>query len=280
MTSSPATPSQSGVDENLRKALAAHSRPSQPNPLYASRTFVWRAMIGFKHAPEQVGEAIVMPFMFVLMFTYLFGGAIAGSTGEYLHYFLPGILVMTVLIMTVNTGAALNSEIAKGVFDRFRTLPFWQPATIVGALVGDAVRYTFAIVMTIGLGMVLGFRPDGGVGGALLALVILLVFAFSVGWIFTTLGMVVRKPESISNTSMMLLFPLSFISNIFTKPETMPGWLEAVARVNPVSHAATAVRGLLHGTATASQIGLVLLVSALLTAIFAPLTMYLYRRKQ
>ncbi|WP_409495919.1 ABC transporter permease [Amycolatopsis sp. cmx-11-12] len=266
-------------DTKLRGALAAHDRPSRPNPLYASLTFAWRAMLGFKHAPEQLSEAVVMPFMFVLMFTYLFGGAIANSSGEYLHYFLPGILVMTVLIMTVNTGAALNAEMAKGIFDRFRTLPFWQPAPIVGALIGDIVRYTFAIVLTVGLGLLLGFRPGGGFAGVVLAILVLLVFAFSVGWIFTTLGMLVRKPESITNTSMMLLFPLSFISNIFTMPETMPSWMAAIVRVNPVSHAATAVRGLMHGTATAGQIVLVLIISAALVVVFGSLTMLLYRRK-
>lgn len=266
-------------DTKLRGALAAHDRPSRPNPLYASLTFAWRAMLNFKHAPEQLSEAVVMPFMFVLMFTYLFGGAIANSSGEYLHYFLPGILVMTVLIMTVNTGAALNAEMAKGIFDRFRTLPFWQPAPIVGALIGDIVRYTFAIVLTVGLGLLLGFRPGGGFTGVVLAILVLLVFAFSVGWIFTTLGMLVRKPESITNTSMMLLFPLSFISNIFTMPETMPSWMAAIVRVNPVSHAATAVRGLMHGTATAGQIVLVLIISAALVVVFGSLTMLLYRRK-
>jgi ABC-2 type transport system permease protein len=274
------TSHRTAIDERVRGALASGTRPARASALSASLTHSWRVLIGFRHAPEQLFESIVMPFMFLLMFTYLFGGAIAGSSGNYLRYFLPGILVMTVLLMTVNAGTALNAEIAKGIFDRYRTLPYWQPATIVGALVGDFVRYTFAILTSVVLGLVLGFRPAGGVTGVVLALLMLLVIAFSVGWVFTTLGLVVRTADSLLQTGMIVLFPLCFISNIFTFPETMPGWMEAVVDVNPVSHAATAVRGLLHGDATGAQVGWVLVGCAVLTLVFAPLTMRLYRNKR
>jgi ABC-2 type transport system permease protein len=273
------TPAVTPAGPVRRSVLVARGRPPRPNPLAALLTFAWRAVLGIKHAPEQLGDAIVMPFMLVLMFTYLFGGAIAGSAGGYLHYVLPGILVMTVMLLTVNTGALLNRELALGIFDRFRTLPFWQPATIVGALAADSARYTFAVAMTVGLGLALGFRPEGGALGVLFAWLLLLLFGFGVSWIFTTLAMVVRKPESISQQSMILLFPLAFISDIFIRPETMPGWIQVIVRINPVSHVATAVRGLLYGTLTAGELGLTLLIIAVIVAIFAPLTMVLYRRK-
>jgi ABC-2 type transport system permease protein len=218
--------------------------------------------------------------MFTLIFTYLFGGALAGSTNEHLHYLLPGILVQTVVFITIYTGLGLNTDITKGVFDRFRSLPIWRPAALVGALLGDAARYTMASTMVIVLGLVLGFRPDGGVLGMLLSVALLLVFSFGLSWIWTALGLVLRTPNSVMGVSMMALFPLTFASNIFVDPRTMPSWLEAIVDSNPITHLATAVRGLMHGTATAGQIGWVLLTSGVLVAVFGPLTMYLYSNKK
>jgi ABC-2 type transport system permease protein len=232
-----------------------------------------------KHVPEQLFDVTAFPIMFTLIFTYLFGGALAGSTGEYLHYLLPGILVQTVVFITIYTGFGLNTDIAKGVFDRFRSLPIWRPAALVGALLGDAARYAMASTMVVVLGLVLGFRPDGGILGVLLSVALLLVFSFGLSWIWTALGLVLRTPNSVMGVSMMVLFPLTFASNIFVDPRTMPPWLETIVGANPITHLATAVRGLMHGTASAGQIGWVLLTSGLLVGVFAPLTMYLYRNK-
>jgi ABC-2 type transport system permease protein len=224
-------------------------------------------------------DVTAFPIMFTLMFTYLFGGALAGSTGEYLQFLLPGILVQTVVFITIYTGFTLNGDISKGVFDRFRSLPIWRPAALVGALLGDAARYTMASTMVIVLGLLLGFRPDGGVPGVLLSVALLLVFSFGLSWIWTALGLVLRTPNSVMGVSMMVLFPLTFASNIFVDPRTMPSWLEVMVGANPITHLATAVRRLMHGTATTGQIGWVLLTSGVLVAVFAPLTMYLYRNK-
>jgi ABC-2 type transport system permease protein len=213
------------------------------------------------------------PIMFTLMFTYLFGGALAGSTGEYL---LPGILVQTVVFITMYTGMGLNTDISKGAFDRFRSLPIWRPATLVGALLGDAARYAMASAMVI----VLGFRPAGGAAGVLLSVALVLVFSFGLSWIWTALGLILRTPNSVMMASFLILFPLTFASNIFVDPETMPSWLQAIVGANPITHLVTAVRGLMHGTVTAGAIGWVLLASGTLVAAFAPLTMYLYRNKK
>ncbi|MFC7330949.1 ABC transporter permease [Marinactinospora rubrisoli] len=279
MTTTPIPGPGPAGEEALRRALGARTRPPRPGPLSASLTHSWRTLTKFRSSPAQLIDIVLMPIVFLLMFTYLFGGAFAGSTSDYLQFFLPGILVMTVVLMTVYTGTALNTDITKGVFDRFRTLPFWQPATIVGNLLGDLVRYTIALTITTGLGLLLGFRPAGGLTGVLLTMLLLICFAFSVGWIFAALGVVVRSPESVSGTSMIVMFPLIFTSNVFVDTATMPGWMQAIVSVNPVSHAATAARGLMHGTATPGQLGLVLLTSAALIVVFAPLTMYLYRNK-
>ncbi|HSK99567.1 MAG TPA: ABC transporter permease [Rubrobacteraceae bacterium] len=267
-------------EETLRRALSDRTRPPRAGALSASLTFGWRALLKIKHVPEQLFDVTAFPIMFTLIFTYLFGGALAGSTGEYLHYLLPGILVQTVVFITIYTGFGLNTDITKGVFDRFRSLPIWRPATLVGALLGDAARYAMASTMVIALGLVLGFRPDGGVLGVLLSVGLLLVFSFALSWIWTTLGLVLRTPNSVMAVSMMMLFPLTFASNIFVDPRTMPSWLEAIVGVNPVTHLATAVRGLMHGTVTVGQIVWVLVISGMLIAVFAPLTMFLYRNKE
>jgi ABC-2 type transport system permease protein len=276
----PTTSAQPVREETLHSVLSARTRPQRPNALSASLTFGWRALLKIKHVPEQLFDVTAFPIMFTLIFTYLFGGALAGSTGEYLHYLLPGILVQTVVFITIYTGFGLNTDITKGVFDRFRSLPIWRPAALVGALLGDAARYTMASTMVIGLGLLLGFRADGGVLGVLLSVALLLVFSFGLSWIWTALGLVLRTPNSVMGVSMMVLFPLTFASNIFVDPRTMPPWLEAIVGANPITHLATAVRGLMHGTATAGQIGWVLLTSGVLVAVFAPLTMYLYRNKK
>jgi ABC-2 type transport system permease protein len=228
--------------------------------------------------PEQLFDVTAFPIMFTLMFTYLFGGALAGSTTEYIQFLLPGILVQTVVFITIYTGMGLNTDITKGVFDRFRSMPVWRPATLVGMLLGDVVRYSIASTIVIVLGLLLGFRPAGGVIGILSSVVLLLAFAFGLTWIWTVLGLVLRTPESVMGTSMMILFPLTFASNIFVNPETMPSWLQAFVDVNPVSHVVTAVRGLMSGVAL-GQIGLVLLIAAGIVVVFGTVTMRLYNTK-
>jgi len=262
----------------VQKALASTPRPPRASPMAAVMTFGWRGMLKVKHVPEQLLDVTITPVMFVLMFTYLFGGAIAGSTGAYLDYILPGILVMSVLFTTVYSGIALNTDLTKGVVDRFRSLPSWRPAPLFGALVGDSVRYVIAGTVIIVLGVVLGYRPSAGVPGAVAALALVVVFAFGLSWVFTTLGLVLRSPNAVMNAGFMAIFPLTFLSNVFVEPETLPSALEAFVNANPISILATASRGLMEGDADAGDIAIVLGVAALLTAVFAPLTTRLYHR--
>ena len=263
----------------LRKALASTPRPARASALSTALTFGWRGMLKVKHVPEQLLDVTITPVMFVLMFTYLFGGAIAGSTGAYLDYILPGVLVMSVLFTTVYSGVALNTDVTKGVVDRFRSLPIWRPAPLVGALLGDCVRYLIAGVVIIVLGLALGFRPGAGVGGVAAALALVIVFAVGLSWFFTTLGLLLRSPNAVMNAGFMGIFPLTFLSNVFVDPKTLPAALEAFVGVNPISILATASRGLMEGNAHAGDILVVLATAAALTAVFAPLTMLLYRRR-
>ena len=265
--------------DSILAALASGDRPKRPGALSVSLTHGWRALLKIKHVPEQLFDVTIFPIMMTLMFTYLFGGALAGSTREYLYDFLPGILAQSVIFITMYTGVGLNIDHEKGVFDRFRSLPIWHPSAIVGPLLGDAVRYTIASTVILVLGLILGFRPDGGVVGVVGGVLLLLVFAFSLSWIWTMFGLVLRTEKSVMGVSMMLLFPLTFASNIFVDPSTMPGWLEAFVKVNPITWLVTSVRGLMHGDAQGGDVLKTLLACAVLVAIFAPLTMRAYRKK-
>jgi ABC-2 type transport system permease protein len=265
------------LDHTLRDALSTRPRPPRANPLSASLTFAWRALLKIKHVPEQLTDAIMIPILFTVMFTYLFGGAMAGSTREYLQFLLPGTMVFAVLLITVYAGVNLKTDITKGVIDRFRSMPIWRPALIVGGLISDVARNLLAAGLVVALGLIMGFRPDGGVIGVLLAIALVLAFAFGLSWVWATLGLVLRTPSAISAVSFLVQFPLTFASNVFVDPRTMPGWLRTFVEVNPVSQLVDAVRGLMQGTAQASQIGGVLIASGLLVATFGPLTMRLYR---
>ncbi|HEX5984063.1 MAG TPA: ABC transporter permease [Solirubrobacterales bacterium] len=276
---SPERPAEAIEAQAVQRALTSAPRPPRAGALAATLAFGWRGMLKVKHVPEQLLDVTITPVMFVLMFTYLFGGAIAGSTGEYLDYILPGILVMSVLFTTVYSGISINTDLTKGVVHRFRSLPIWRPAPLVGALLGDTVRYFLAGLVIVVLGLILGFRPEAGPLGVIAALALVIVFAFGLSWVFTTLGLVMRSPNAVMNAGFMGIFPLTFLSNVFVEPETLPSALEAFVEVNPISILATASRGLMQGGAAASDIAIVLATAAALTAVFAPLTTRLYRSR-
>jgi ABC-2 type transport system permease protein len=264
-------------EPEVAKALAP-ARPGKAGPVSAVLTFGWRGMLKVKHVPEQLIDVTITPVMFTLLFIYLFGGAIAGSTGEYRDFVLPGVLVIAVLFTTVYSGIAINTDLTKGVIDRFRSLPIWPSAPLLGALLGDMVRYLVAATVIIVLGLILGYRPDNGVPGVLAAVGLVVLFSFGVSWIFTSLGLVMRSPNATMNAGFMSIFPLTFLSNVYVDPDTLPAGLEAFVNANPISHLVTACRDLMGGTVDAENLIVVLGTTALLTAIFLPLTTYLYRR--
>ena len=280
-TTTPPSPAAAppGADEAaVRKAISSISRPPRASATSAALTFGWRGMLKVKHVPEQLLDVTITPVMFVLMFTYLFGGAISGSTGAYLDYILPGVLVMSVLFTTVYSGVALNTDLTKGVVDRFRSLPIWRPAPLVGSLLGDSVRYLIAGTVIMVLGVILGYRPEAGIVGVAAALGLVVLFAFALSWVFTTLGLLLRSPNAVMNAGFMGIFPLTFLSNVFVDPATLPKALEAFVDVNPISILTTASRGLMEGNADGGDIMIVLAVAVVLTAVFVPLTTRLYRK--
>ncbi len=268
------------AEEAVRQALSSSVRPRRPGAVSTSVTFGWRAVLKVKHVPEQLIDVTLTPVLFTLMFTYIFGGAIAGSTSEYLEFILPGILVQTTLFTTVYSGVALNTDVTKGVVDRFRSLPIWRPAPLVGAMLGDSVRYFLAATVVMVVGFILGFRPDAGLDGVLAAMLLVVVFSLGLAWVMTTVGLLMRAPNAVMNAGFMALFPLTFLSNTFVEPDTLPSGLEAVVNANPISVLVTASRGLMGGTADVSDIMIVLGTAAALTLVFAPLTVRLYRNSR
>jgi ABC-2 type transport system permease protein len=280
--STPTTRPQTASDADavaVRKAISSTERPPLADARTAAIAFGWRGMLKIKHVPEQLIDVTITPVLFTLLFTYMYGGAISGSTGEYLQFILPGTLVMSVLFTTVYSGVSLNTDMTKGVVDRFRSLPIWPAAPLVGAVVGDSVRYVLAGTVVVIVGVILGYSPEGGVDGVIMAMALVVVVAFGLAWVFTTVGLLMRSPNAVMNTGFMALFPLLFISNAFVPPETLPSAIEAFVDVNPFTHLVTAARGLMDGNAEAGDIFLVLGEAAVLTAVFAPLTMRLYRTR-
>ena len=241
-----------------------------------SFTMGYRGMLKIRHNPEQLFDVVLQPVIFTLMFTYIFGGALAGSVSAYLPVIIPGILVQTVITTSVVTGTQLREDMNKGVFDRFRALPIARVSPLAGALLADVLRYLIATIITFVVGMAIGWRPE--VLGLLGAAVLVLVCSFAVSWIWALMGMLVKSASAVQGFSLMLLFPLTFLSNAFVNVDTMPGWLQAFVKVNPVSHLVSAVRELTNTGHIGIHVLWSLVGAAVIIAIFAPLTVRAYMR--
>lgn len=244
-----------------------------------SLAFAWRALLKIKHVPEQLFEAVSIPLVFTLLFTYLFGGAMAGSTKEYLQFILPGTLAMAVLLVTMYTATAIHADVSRGVFDRFRTLAIWRPAPLVGLILGEAVRFLLASLIVVGLGLVMGYRPESVIG-MVLAVGLVVLFGLSISWVWTVIGLIARSPNVVTGLATVVVFPLTMASNVFVDPDTMPGWLQTVVNLNPVTTLVDAERALINGAGATADLGWALAATALLTVVFAPLSIYLYQRRQ
>jgi ABC-2 type transport system permease protein len=266
-------------DATSLQRLPKVARPASPSAVSNALVFGWRAVLKFKHVPEQLFDLVMTPIMFTLLFTFVFGGALAGSPAEYLQFFLPGILVQTVVFNAVYSGMGLSTDLGKGLFDRFRSLPIWSLSPFAGLMVGDILRHLIAASIILTIGLILGYRPEAGILGVLAAFAMLVAIGFGMGWVFIVLGLLIRTPTTVMTLGFTFLFPLVFASNIMVDPATMPDWLRAFVDVNPVSLMTTALRGLMGGGASLSQILLALIAPVALTAILAPTTLWLYLRR-
>ncbi|HEX2773970.1 MAG TPA: ABC transporter permease [Micromonosporaceae bacterium] len=242
-------------------------------------SLAWRSLVQIKHNPMELLDLSIQPIMFVLLFTYVFGNAILGSTSDYLAFALPGIIVQNALFATMTTGFGLNIDLTKGVFDRLRSLPIARWAPLAGRILADTVKQAWSVALLLGVGMILGFRVQNGVLGLLGAFALLLVFALAASWISVLVGILASEPEKVQIFGFMVIFPLTFTSNIFVPTDKMPGWLQTWVEVNPVTILADALRGLLIGGAIAGPVLQSLLWAAGIAVVFAPLALRALRRR-
>lgn len=244
-----------------------------------SLTMAYRGLLKIRRTPEQLFDVTLQPIIFTLMFTYIFGGAISGNVQNYLPVIIPGILVQTVITTSIVTGIQLREDMDKGVFDRFKSLPIARISPLAGALLADTIRYTIASVLTFTMGYIMGYRPDGGIGHVVIAALLVIVCSWAISWIFAFFGVIARTASSVQGISMIVLFPLTFVSNAFVPAETKPNWLQWFVKINPISHLVTAVRELTNSGTIGLDLTLSLIGAAIIVAIFAPLTVRAYMRR-
>lgn len=263
--------------EVLGRRLA--TRPSPSDTARQTLAMAWRAVKKMRRNPEQFFDVLIQPLLFTAMFTYVFGGAISGDVHSYLPTVITGILAQTSLTACMASGTQMRDDMDKGVFDRFRSLPMSRIAPLAGPLLADLLRYATAATLTILTGVAMGYRPGGGVGGVLAGWLLVIVAGWSLSWIFVWLGTVARSAQAVQGIGMMIMFPLTFLSNAFAPQDTMPDWLEAFVNVNPVTLVIGALRDLMNEGTITANVGWALLGCAIVVAVFAPLAVRSYSRK-
>ena len=242
-------------------------------------TIARRNLLHIRANPEQLVEMSIQPIMFLVLFVYVFGGAIAGSSSEYLQFALPGILVQGIAFTPFTTALGLNKDFQQGLIDRFRSLPIARSAVISGRIAADGVRIAWSVLIMVGVGVLLGFRFEGGPLGALGAFLLVAAFGLTMCWPMAFIGITAKSPESVNTWGFMIILPITFVSSAFVPPETMPGWLEAFANVNPITHVIDGTRGLMLGGAVAEPVIKSLIWLVGITAVFSTLTIARYRRR-
>lgn len=272
--------SDTAIAERTVRTTPEGPPPARPFGLLRhSAALARRSLVKVRRSPAQLIDATLTPIIFGVIFIYLLGGAIAGSTGNYLQTLLPALMVLAAMIAAMASGVNLNTDIKKGIFDRFRSLPIGRSAPLIGLVLGDVVRYLVAVTIMFAFGTVLGFRiatdPLSALAGALLTV----LFAFCVSWIFVLLGVLMNEPGAVGGIAMLTTVPLTFGTNMLAPTQTLPGWLQAWVKVNPVTHAMDAARGLLVGGPVSGPVTRTLLWSAGLLLVCVPLAVRAYRRR-
>ena len=252
----------------------------KPFPLVRhSLSLAKRSLIKTWRTPEALIDVTLQPAIFLVIFVYIFGGAVAGDTHTYLQFLLPGILAQTIATGAIAIGVNLNTDLEKGIFDRFKSLPIPRSSPLIGAVLGDVVRYVIVTVMTLGIGYLMGFRiltdPFSALAGCLLAV----VFALSLSWVSVFVGMKVRTSGAVQGIMFLIIMPLSFASNVFVPAQSLPSWMQSFVEWNPLTHLVAAMRGLFLGTPMGDSVYWTLAWCVGLVAVFLPLAMRAYRRK-
>jgi oleandomycin transport system permease protein len=235
--------------------------------------------------PEQFVDVTLQPILMTVIFVFIFGGAISGSTGKYVEFALPGIIVQTIMFTSLTIGVNLNTDIQKGIFDRFRSLPIARSAPLFGAVLGDIVRHSIAITVTLVFGAIIGFEFNTPWWHVAIAIIVIIAFAVSLCWVSVLIGMLARSSGAVQGISFLIVFPLTFGSSTFVPASTLPTWLQGWVSINPVTHVIESMRGLLTGNTgvvgdtLTGQLLWVIGACVVLVAIFFPLATWAYRRK-
>jgi oleandomycin transport system permease protein len=237
-----------------------------------------RNLLQIRGNPQLLIFILIQPVLFVLLFVYVFGGAIAGSSRQYVQFLIPGIIVQTVVFSTAVTGIGLNEDISKGIVDRFRSLPIARSAVLAGRILADAVRLTVTVIVILAVGMLLGFRFGGNLMGAFAGFLLTVAFGMSLSLVAAFIGLSVRNPETAQSAGFIWMFPLTFASSVFAPPETMPGWLQPFVRINPITCASDALRALMTGGPVTGPVLKTIAWTVALTVVFGPLAIRQYRR--
>jgi ABC-2 type transport system permease protein/oleandomycin transport system permease protein len=236
-----------------------------------------RNLIGIARTPQLLVFATIQPILFVLLFRYVFGGAIDVPGVSYVDYLIPGIIVQTVVFGATSTAVGLSEDMSKGIIDRFRSLPMSRAAVLGGRTIADLVRNVFVVLLMIAVGTAVGFRFHNGFLPAVAAVFVALLLGYCLSWVFAFIGLTVADPESAQLAGFLPIFPLVFASSVFTSIQSMPGWLQAFAKVQPITRAADTVRALTQGGPVAANLIWTLLWSVTILAVFAPLAVRRYR---
>jgi ABC-2 type transport system permease protein/oleandomycin transport system permease protein len=241
-------------------------------------TIAWRNLLNIRRNPQLLVFATIQPVIFVLMFRYVFGGAIAVPGGSYVNFLMPGIFVQTVVFGALTTGVGLAEDLQKGLIDRFRSLPMARSAVLVGRTLADLTRNVFVVILMCVVGVAVGWRPDGTAVEILAGVGIVIAFSYSLSWLFAIVGLSVRDSETAQAVSFPILAPLVFASSAFVPVSSMPGWLQAFAEHQPVTFVVNAVRGLTLGHPSTHWVGGALLWIVGIIAVCAPIAVARYRK--
>lgn len=244
-----------------------------------SGALAWRIIAHIRHSPGQLLDLTLQPVLFVVLFVFMFGGAIAGDWSTYLQFVIPGVLVQAVVLSTTATGTGLSLDLTNGIFDRFRSLPISRTAPVLGAILGDSVRYMISGAVVLAFGLAVGFRVHTSALSAVAAYALVVLFGFAICWITAFIGVVARDPRRMQMLSALVMFPLTFGSSVYVSPKTMPGWLAGWVSLNPVSAVANTARSLLLGTPLGASLIHATIAAFLIVAVFAPLTLAAYSRR-
>ncbi|ADQ05933.1 ABC-2 type transporter [Caldicellulosiruptor hydrothermalis 108] len=265
--------------DNFAVNYQLRRQPGFIQAIQNSLILAFRSLLKVWHTPEQLTDVTLQPVFFILMFAYIFGGAIAGNVHKYLPTIVPAILVQTLFSASIISGTQLREDMDTGVFDRFKSLPIAQIAPLAGPLLADILRYVVAMLSTFITGYIIGYRPAGGVGHLIIAALFVIGFSWSISWVFAFVGVVARTASSVQAISMLVMFPLMFLSNAFVPVETMPHAVQWFAKNNPISHIITAVRELTNVGKIGSDFVISLIGMIIIVGIFAPLTVRIYSRR-